>query len=961
MRPKQLLLLLLALWINIPASAYGALVNGIYYNLSGNEATVTYKDTNFGSYSGGIVIPTSVNYNGTTYSVTSIGNYAFYGCSGLTSITIPNSVTSIGYFAFQDCSGLTSITIPNSVTSIGGQAFYNCSGLTSITIPNSVTSIGQYAFRNCSNLLSVTMPASVISFTGSQAFGPSNNIETVYITDLSKWLQTDFDSGNNPLRSGARLYLNNDEVKDLVIPAGTTSLLRAAFEGCESLTSVFIPASVTSIGGYAFAGCPNLTSVVVENPSPVTISSYDFSNRANATLYVPAGSKSAYEAADYWKEFKEIKEFIIFADANVKAICVANWDTNGDGELSEEEAAAVTDLGSAFSNNSTITSFNELQYFTGLKSIGNSAFDCCFGLTSITIPNSVTSIGVWAFSGCYGLTSITIPNSVTSIGNFAFDGCSGLTSITIPNSVTSIGKGAFSGCSGLTSITIPEGVTSIGQNAFQWCSGLTSITIPNSVTGIAINAFSNCSGLTSITIPNSVTSIGSGAFYNCSGLTSITIPNSVTSIGNGAFRECSGLTSITIPNSVTSIGDYAFSNCSNLTSVTMPASVINFTGGYAFGENNNIESVYITDMSKWLQTPFNQGNNPLRSGARLYLNNEEVKNLVIPEGTTSILTAAFEGCESLTSVFIPASVTSIGGYAFSGCTNLASVVVENPSPVTITSDVFSNRANATLIVPVGSKAAYEAADYWKEFKRIIEFIEGDVNGDGEMDVVDVVDIARYVVGTPAETFVRILADINNNGDVNLGDAVSLVNMIAGDQNFVKALRAPQRASEGNEALTLEGTDGMLSLALQNTREYTAFQFDLYVPEATDVTSMLLNAQRKQRHHLLYNKVEDGHWRVAAISTSNCTFNGYEGELLRVALEGIANDDISIRNIRFFDMQSNEYAFDDICLSGTTTNLEGLTPSSKAEESIYDLQGRKVTNRQLTRGIYIVNGKKVVRK
>ncbi|EKT2072699.1 Probable cell surface protein (Leucine-rich repeat protein) precursor [Flavobacterium psychrophilum] len=209
--------------------------------------------------------------------------------------------------------------------------------------------------------------------------------------------------------------------------------------------------------------------------------------------------------------------------------------------------------------------YNSENY--AVTAIGESAFEHCNNLTSVTIPNSATSIGRYAFVGCSGLISVTIPNSVTTIGDEAFADCSGLTSVTIPNSVTDIENSAFFSCSGLTSVTIPNSVTTIGDEAFADCSGLTSVTIPNSVTTIGDGSFAECSGLTSVTIPNSVTTIGDGSFARCSGLTSVTIPNSVITINRGAFALCSGLTSVTIPNSVTTIRENAFAGCSSLRTV----------------------------------------------------------------------------------------------------------------------------------------------------------------------------------------------------------------------------------------------------------------------------------------------------------------------------------------------------------------------------------------------------------
>ncbi len=245
--------------------------------------------------------------------------------------------------------------------------------------------------------------------------------------------------------------------------------------------------------------------------------------------------------------------------------------------------------------------YNDVTY--SVTTIGESTFAYCDGLTSVTIPNSVTSIGKEAFSNC-GLTSITIPNSVTTIGNRAFYDC-GIKEVHISD-LAAWCNISFEGSTAnplfyaqnlylngelVTDLVIPNSVTTIGNRAFYNYYGLTSITIPNSVTTIGDEAFFKCYRLTSITIPNSVTTIGNAAFAYCSGLTGITIPNSVTTIGNRAFMECYGLTSVTIPNSVTSIGSYAFSDCSGLTSVTI-GSGVEYIYSYAFAICENLVDIY---------------------------------------------------------------------------------------------------------------------------------------------------------------------------------------------------------------------------------------------------------------------------------------------------------------------------------------------------------------------------------
>ncbi len=600
---------LLSLYVH----AYDAYIGGIYYNLntSNKTATVTYKNTAYNSYSGSVTIPSTISYQSTTYTVKSIGEQAFQNCSNLTSVTIPNSVTYIGSwaflqatgvkdliipnsvttidsYAFKDCSALQSITLSNSITTIASSTFYgckaltsvnipegvtyigygafwDCSSLTTVNIPSIVTSIGACAFQNCSNLASITFPDNITIIGGNAFLGTAwyNNQPTglIYINNVAyKYKGTMPQSTNITLNQGCisiseDAFSNCSGLTSISIPASVKSIGYQAFSGCSRLSSVVIPNSVTTIGDYAFEYCTRLTSITSEITTPFTISYYTFVNiPANCVLTVPYGAKDAYIAAGWTEDvFKggivEAVPNITFADANVEAICVANWDTNGDGGLSEEEAAAVTDLGTVFKNNTQITSFDELQYFTGLTSIGTGTFYCCNALSSVIIPNNVTSIGQYAFCDCSSLTSVTFSNNVTSIGDRAFQGCSGLTTISIPNSVTSIGYAAFSGCSSLTTVSIPNNVTSIVTETFDGCSGLTSVSIPNGVTSIGNSAFRDCSGLTSVTIPNSVTSIiGSYAFKNCTNLTSVISEIEEPSDFNiYAFQNISPTCTLTVP------------------------------------------------------------------------------------------------------------------------------------------------------------------------------------------------------------------------------------------------------------------------------------------------------------------------------------------------------------------------------------------------------------------------------
>jgi len=325
----------------------------------------------------------------------------------------------------------------------------------------------------------------------------------------------------------------------------------------------------------------------------------------------------------------------------------------------------------------------------------------------------VTEIEHHAFYGCTGLTSVTIPSSVTSIGGGAFYRCTGLTNITIPASVTSIGDSAFFGCTGLTSITIPAGVSSIENSTFYGCTGLTSVTIPSSVTSIGGYAFYDCTGLTSAIIPAGVQFIGNRAFEGCWNLSGITIPANVISIGEYAFSGCSFLTSVTIPAGVTYIGTSPFSNCRNLTSITVDANnqkyasensilynkakttLIQAPGGISgsvtvsasitsIGEDAFSGCVGLTSITVDASNP-----NYASEGGIVY-NKAKTAIEIVPRGISGSVTISagvtrirlqFFGCTGLAAITIPAGVEDIADQAFAYCTGLTSVTFATGSVV----------------------------------------------------------------------------------------------------------------------------------------------------------------------------------------------------------------------------------------------------------------------------------------
>ena len=580
---------MLALLLSATATAHDFEVGGIYYNINGTEATVTFKGTDSytysDEYSDDVTIPAMVTFGGTTYSVTSIGEGAFRDCSGLTSVTIPNSVTSIGILAFHSCSGLTSMTIPNSVTSIGFDAFWDCSGLTSVTIPNSVNSIKFGTFRGCSGLTSVTIPNSVtfidvqafdgcssltsvtipnsVTSIGDQAFQGCNALDTVNFNAVSC---ADF---SNTYTDGPFYNLNistiniGDEVqkipayfacyitslKSITIGNSVTSIGNCALLGCSGLTSVTIPNSVTAINFCAFDGCSSLTSVIIPN-SVISIGYRAFESCRGLTSVTIGNSVTSIDRGAFW---------------GCNALDTVNFNAVCCGDFS-----IIEDFHPFYNTNiSTINIGDEVQKIPAYFAYGN------HGLTSVTIPSSVISIGKYAFYGCSGLISVTClataPPTIGDNSSFAFS-----------SDVTS-----------QATLYVLEESVSAYQSAYNWKDFSRIVRISDTpaidvfeVGGVWYRALDENTAMVirrpednyqgDVVIPEAVTyedftfavvGIDAGAFEDCYDLTSVVIGNAVEKIGENAFQGCTALTSVAIGSGVTVIGAKAFNYCNALTTV----------------------------------------------------------------------------------------------------------------------------------------------------------------------------------------------------------------------------------------------------------------------------------------------------------------------------------------------------------------------------------------------------------
>lgn len=680
--------------------------------------------------------------------VTSIGDFAFSDCKSLSDVTIGNHVTSIGECAFYNCKSLDEVIIPSSVRSIGNRTFDSCELLKKISIENGVTSIGSYAFNNCKSLEEIILPSSVLSI-GDYAFAYCTSLEDFIIppsvTSIGRWM---FDECNiikgaypkNLSLSFARLYIGYDPTdavvengfvyntkKDILyyaplriegefkvpetvnkigagafglcedmtsvvlpsslasigkmafcycnaltsveFPSSLASIGEQAFYYCDALTSVVLQSSLTSIGEHAFDGCENLKEVLSHSEIPPVMDNTSFSGLYDtAMLSVPDASVSRYIDTN-WSLFKNLR--LNDSSAEIK--------TYSDGVLAYR-LIPDSDPDAAEPHNTAVVISGDYS-----------------SLTEVAIPERFTDTSDEAN------TDKPQRYYVTGIGYGAFRNCSNLKTITFNRRSTleHIGEYAFAS-TGFSNIELPATVETIGKNAFE-ASSITKISVPEKVTAIADQTFYNCRSLTEVSLPAGLLSIGKAAFQG-SAIKDIVVPDAVSTIGDYAFYN-SITSGLTLNEGLVAVGEQAFaaSANSNLPAIYMP-STLKSVGSGAF-LNRTVAKVNISDVAAWCGIDFADVDaNPLKSSTqKLFVNDEQVKSLVIPAGTPEIRPYAFYNCTTLESVEPDEELLSIGTQAFFDCTGIRELtipcnVAEIGSRAFSTTNSYNNKLTALTFV-----------------------------------------------------------------------------------------------------------------------------------------------------------------------------------------------------------------------------------------------------------------------
>lgn len=949
-----------------------------------------------------------------------IYGYAFSGCESVTGVNFSN-VETIGEYAFENCTGLTSISLGEKVTTVGAYAFTGCSNLESIIIPKNVTTIAAGAFTGmpvgvrCQ--VSWPSPLAIAAGTFSNAVAPEAGKAAGLLfvpegTSAAYKAATGWDfftlvhEGTITDYAATLIEFKDKNVERLAVAAWDT-------DGDNKL-SYNEAAAVTALG-TVFTDQPITTFNELEYFTSLTeIGNNAFRNTGMTAVTIPAGStrfgNSAFQGTalnnNTFKSLTTLTTEIgdsAFAYTSFTSMSISERITKiGVGAF--KGCPKMTQI-TVVAENPNYTAKNGVLYdksgtrlmqFPALSTVNKKV------VTEFVIGDAVTSIDEDAFLYATNLTTVTIPESVAAIGANAFRACVKLDSVTVcSREPLAVPANTFEGVDVANAkLCVPKGTVAAYKAAPVWKDfGLmteflddTSIIdfVDPKVKAICVKnwdtsgdgelivaeakaAKTTLEGLfesnTEITsfeelkYFTGITTIAENAFLGCTALTAIELPSSVTKIEQGAFSSCTSLKTIELPAKVATIGIGVFANSSSLESIEVDAANTKYVSvdGVLLNKAKNTLVAYPAGREGKYEMPSTVKtiSNYAFTGATKLTGLKMSKNLV------SIGEGAFRH-SSIPYVFLPGTLTkaTIARWAFNDCPNLKVVKLgkrdDEIGLLEVYQTVFLDMdlSQMSLYVPAGTLDDYNEMDVWKDFGTAKEYPNCDVNDDGYADMLDAVDIVKFVVDTPADVFDQYLADFDEDDDVTVADAVVLVNMIAEDRAAVIINYAPAQM-DVDEVLTLtKDVNNTLSLSLNSLMPYTAFQFDLTLPEGSDINMAKLSARMKG-HQLMYHQTGERTWRFVALSLANKEFVDHEGALLHIQAGNPDTDEVAVSNIRFITSDGNTHLFDTVS-SATPTDIVEMPVSGVREDGVYyDLRGMRVSSPD--KGVYILNGKKVIIK